>query len=94
MTDTLETLRLKMEQAAADMDFEEAARLRDRLSLLQGADAPDADQPLDTSRLTRQEPGRMGLGTSDQKMIPPADWRPPARPDPMTSGHKRPKHRR
>ncbi|CAN5377070.1 hypothetical protein BH09PSE2_BH09PSE2_05470 [soil metagenome] len=94
MTDTLETLRLKMEQAAADMDFEEAARLRDQLSLLQGADDPDTDRPIDTTRLTRQEPGRMGLGTSDQKMTPSADWKPPKRPDPLTSIHKRPKHRR
>ena len=34
MTDQLEELRLRMEAAAAAMDFEEARRLRDRISLL------------------------------------------------------------
>ncbi len=83
-----------MEAAAAAMDFEEASRLRDRLSLLRGQ--PDAASPeqTDTSRLIRQRPGAMGLGTSDQKMTPPDGWKPPARPDPMTAGHKAPRRRR
>ena len=43
------------------------------------------------SRLRRQQPGAMGIGTSDQKMKPPPGWKPPRRPDPMTSVHKKPK---
>ncbi len=40
------------------------------------------------SKLRRQEPGKMGLGTSDQKMKPPPGWTPPKRPDPMTTNTK------
>lgn len=90
----LENLRLRMEAAAADMDFEEASRLRDQISLLRGQPdaAPLAD--LDTSRLRRQQPGAMGLGTSDQTFSAPAGWKPPPRPDPMTSAHKGSRRRR
>ncbi len=90
----LEDLRLRMEAAAAAMDLEEAGRLRDRLSLLSGQPDEASQADFDTSRLTRQRPGAMGLGSSDQKMIPPADWQPPARPSPMTTGHKAPRRRR
>ena len=41
------------------------------------------------SRLRRQEPGKMGLGTSDQAMRPPPGWVPPQKPDPMTSNVKK-----
>lgn len=80
---TIEELRLAMEAAAAAMDFEEAGRLRDQLSLLRGDAASDAP---DASGLTRQQPGSMGLGTSRQRVSPPPGWRPPAKPDPMTRG--------
>jgi hypothetical protein len=84
MTSALESLRLRMEAAAEAEDFEEAARLRDQYSLLRGR--PDAEVPaeMDTSRLHRQQPGRMGLGTSEQAVVPPPGWKPPTRPDPMT----------
>jgi len=36
--------------------------------------------------LTRQAPGAMGLGTSQQRMVPPTGWHPPPKPDPMTAG--------
>lgn len=43
MSDPLETLRQKMEAAALALDFEEAKRLRDRISLMRGgATAADA----------------------------------------------------
>ncbi len=93
MSDYLDQLRARMEAAAAAMDFEEAGRLRDQLSLLRGQPGSEAD-PIDSSRLTRQRPGAMGLGTSDQRLKPPPGWTPPARPSPMTSGHKTPKRRR
>lgn len=45
MTDTLETLRARMDAAARALDFEEAKRLRDMISLIRnGATAVDAEQ--------------------------------------------------
>lgn len=85
----LEELRLRMEAAAEAMDFEEAARLRDEYSLLRGAPDAEATGEIDTSRLKRQQPGAMGLGTSEQVMKPPPGWRPPPKPDPMTKGRGR-----
>ena len=90
----LEALRLRMEAAAAALDFEEASRLRDQLSLLRGRAQPACPDEIDTSRLRRQQPGAMGLGTSDQKVTPPANWKPPPRPDPMTARHKTPRRSR
>ena len=90
MTDRIETLRLRMEAAAAAMDFEEASRLRDRISLLRGAEpGADGEAEIDTDGLDRQQPGRMGLGTSQQRMTPPPGWKPPKKPDPMTRGRSR-----
>lgn len=40
------------------------------------------------SKLRRQEPGKMGLGTSEQEMRPPGGWKPPKKPDLMTSNVK------
>lgn len=92
MTDRIAELCLAMEAAAAAMDFEEAGRLRDRLSVLRGA-AEDAGEDIDTSGLVRQQPGAMGLGTSQQRMTPPPGWTPPPRPDPMTGGRSGRKRR-
>ncbi|KQM86345.1 excinuclease ABC subunit B [Sphingomonas sp. Leaf23] len=85
MTDTIETLRARMETAAAAMDFETASRLRDRITLLRGGADPKAAQAADTAGLTRQAPGAMGLGTSRQRVEPPAGWKPPAKPDLMVT---------
>ena len=91
MTGKLDELRRLMEAAAAAMDFEEAGRLRDRISLIRGgADLEEADE-IDTTGLERQQPGRMGLGTSQQRMNPPPGWKPPKKPDPMTRGQSRPR---
>jgi len=80
------TIRARMEAAAEALDYEEARRLRDRLNLVRGgADAAEAAQA-DTSGLIRQQPGSMGLGTSQQRVTPPPGWRPPPKPDPMTRG--------
>lgn len=89
----LEALRHAMEQAAAEGDFEEAARLRDSLSLLRGS-AENASPDIDTSGLVRQQPGSMGLGTSQQRLTPPPGWKPPPRPDLMTKGRRRPRRSR
>ena len=88
MKGELENLRRRMEAAVAALDFEEGARLRDQISLLRGNLDVSTNQDFDTSRLRRQTPGRMGLGTSEQAVSPPPGWKPPKPPDPMTKGHK------
>lgn len=88
MSDTIEQLRERMEAAAAALDFEEARRLRDQISLARGAHAAD-DVEADLTGLVRQRPGSMGLGTSQQRVTPPEGWRPPSKPDPMTRGRSR-----
>jgi hypothetical protein len=87
MSDTIEALRAKMEAAAAALDFEEAKRLRDRITLMSGGAA--LDDKSDVAGLTRQQPGAMGLGTGQPRVAPPADWIPPAKPDPKTTGRSR-----
>jgi hypothetical protein len=91
MNDRIEKLRLRMEEAAADLRFEEASRLRDQISLLRGQGGDAAADEIDVAGLDRQQPGRMGLGTSQQRMTPPEGWTPPARPDPMTRRRSRSK---
>ncbi|WP_294246540.1 UvrB/UvrC motif-containing protein [uncultured Sphingomonas sp.] len=82
----LEELRRRMEAAAERLDFEEARALRDRINLLRGG---AEDVAVDTSGLTRQKPGAMGLGTSQSRPDPPEGWVPPKKPDPMTKGRGR-----
>lgn len=89
MTDTLEDLQRAMDAAANALDFEEARRLRDRINLMRGGASAEAVAEADTSGLVRQRPGTMGLGTSRQRPVPPPGWKPPRKPDPMTSGRKR-----
>lgn len=94
MTDTIETLQARMDAAARALDYEEAKRLRDMISLMRsGATAADAEQA-DLSGIERQQPGAMGLGTRRQRVTPPKGWKPPAKPDPMTSGQHAPRGRR
>ncbi|MES2903219.1 MAG: UvrB/UvrC motif-containing protein [Pseudomonadota bacterium] len=81
MPDSIQVLRSKMRKAADELDFEEARRLRDRINLmLGGASAHDA-KIADTAGLTRQQPGKMGLGTGQPRRRPPADWKRPRKPD-------------
>ena len=89
MAETIEQLRVRMEAAAEALDFEEAQRLRDRIALLRGGADPDEAAQADTAGLSRQQPGAMGLGTSQQSIAPPPGWKPPPKPDPMTSGRSR-----
>ena len=86
MTDTIETLQQRMEAAAHALDFEEATRLRDRINLMRGGAGAAEAARADTGGLARQQPGAMGLGTSQSRVEPPAGWTPPPRPDPMTRG--------
>ena len=86
MEDKIDFWQQKMEAAARALDFEEAKRCRDRISLMRGgATAVDVAQ-VDLSGLDRQKPGAMGLGTGQPRMTPPPGWQPPPKPDPMTSG--------
>jgi hypothetical protein len=78
-----------MDAAAAALDFEEARRIRDEINLLRGGASLDEAGAADTSGLERQQPGRMGLGSSQQRVAPPLEWRRPAKPDPMTRGRSR-----
>jgi len=89
MSDTIETLQAKMEAAAAALDFEEARRLRDRISLMRGGATAAESEGADLSGLTRQQPGAMGLGTSQQRVAPPPGWRPPPKPDFLAKGRSR-----
>lgn len=89
MDDRIDELRQRMEAAAEAMDFEEAQRLRDQINLIRGGASTTDAQQADTSGLTRQQPGKMGLGTSQQRVTPPGGWKPPPKPDPMTRGHNR-----
>lgn len=89
MTETIATLIEKMEAAAAALDFEEARRYRDKINLVRGGATLAEAEQADTSGLTRQQPGAMGLGTSQQRMTPPSGWKRPAKPDLMTTGSGR-----
>ena len=93
MADTIETLREKMDAAAQALDFEEAKRLRDRITLMSGGALPSEAEQADLAGLSRQQPGAMGLGTGQPRVTPPADWIPPARPDLQTRGKNRPTRR-
>ena len=88
MTD-LDDLEARMAAAAAALDYEEARRLRDLIALVRGGASLDEAMDADTAGLRRQQPGAMGLGTSQQKVTPPPGWKPPPRPDPMTRGRSR-----
>jgi hypothetical protein len=93
VTQSIADLHRRMNAAAAAADFEEAARLRDAISLLRAAGGT-AVTAFDPAGLTRQEPGAMGLGTSQQSVTPPAGWKPPTKPDPMTRNVSRPRRSR
>lgn len=86
MTSDIEAIRLRMEAAAAALDFELAKRLRDQLNLMRGGATLAEAEASDTSGIDRQQPGKMGLGTSQQRMTPPKGWKPPRKPDLMTGG--------
>ena len=86
MTRTIDDLQQQMDDAAAALDFEEARRLRDQIALIRGGADRDTAGTADTSGLARQQPGAMGLGTSQSRPERPAGWTPPRKPDPMTAG--------
>jgi hypothetical protein len=83
--DDIEALQRRMAEAVAAEDFETAARLRDRIAEIMPQVAGKASGE---SLFRRQVPGRMGLGTDQQVMDPPKGWKPPKKPDLLTSNIK------
>ncbi len=86
MSETIPELQRKMDAAARALDFEEAKRCRDKISLMRGGATASEAENADLLGVERQQPGAMGLGTSQQRVTPPQGWKPPPKPDPMTSG--------
>ncbi len=80
-------LQARMARAVEAQDFELAARLRDELAAAGHLEAPPSDD-LPPSKICRQVPGAMGLGTDQQVYKPPAGWTPPPKPDLLTSNRK------
>lgn len=72
----IDLLTARMLEAAAAEDFEGAARLRNEIDELKG------------QTVRKPPPGQMGLGTSVPVAAPPAGWRRPKKPDPMTTNIK------
>lgn len=83
---TLADLARLMAEAAARDDFEEAARLRNRLFVARQAGLGEADRaPDDTgAEIARQQPGAMGIGSQHPRPSKPEGWKPPRKPPPMT----------
>ncbi|NEX92527.1 UvrB/UvrC motif-containing protein [Caulobacter sp. 17J65-9] len=75
-------LEARMARAVAEEDFEAAARLRDEIAWLRRDDKGEG------SRLKRQVPGKMGLGSSQETYVRPEGWTPPPKPDLMTNVKK------
>lgn len=86
MSETIPELQRKMDAAARALDFEEAKRCRDKISLMRGGATASEAENADLLGVERQQPGAMGLGTSQQRVTPPEGWKPQPKPDPMTSG--------
>jgi hypothetical protein len=94
MAESIEILQQKMDAAVRALDFEEAKRCRDRISAIRGGATPAEAEAADFSGLDRQQPGAMGLGSSQQRVSPPPGWKPPSKPDLMTSGRSQRENKR
>lgn len=71
-------LEARMAAAVAAEDFETATALRDAIARLRSGE----------SNLREQQPGRMGLGTSQEDYVRDPGRRLPKKPDPLTRNHK------
>lgn len=73
----VDELTRQMAEAAAAEDFERAAALRNELESLKGG-----------SLVRKPPPGEMGLGTHIPVAAPPKGWKPPKKPNLMTTNVK------
>ena len=86
--DVLPRLAAEMAAAADAQDFERAAALRNEIAVRrQAAGGTSADA--DFAGLERQQPGAMGIGSERPKRAVPEGWKPPKKPDPMTTERSR-----
>ena len=74
----LDQLERRMNEAVEAGDFETADLLRGAIDRLKSGE----------SALTEQEPGRMGLGSSQERYASEGAKVRLKKPDPMTKGHK------
>jgi hypothetical protein len=74
----IEDLERRMAAAAEAGDFETAALLRDAIARIRSGE----------SALREQKPGKMGLGSSQERYLADPKKPLPKKPDPMTRGHK------
>jgi UvrB/UvrC motif-containing protein len=83
----LVALEKQMAQAAEEMDFEEAARLRNEIARLKGETPPaESDDGTVSVTVGQPPPGAMGLGTNVPVRQPPKGWVKPKKPDFMGKG--------
>ncbi|MBS0332726.1 MAG: excinuclease ABC subunit B [Proteobacteria bacterium] len=76
--DAIAKLEARRAEAEASGDTETAELLADAIARLKAGDSP----------LREQQPGRMGLGTSQESYRNDPTRPLPKKPDPMTKGHK------
>ncbi|MCR5878141.1 UvrB/UvrC motif-containing protein [Phenylobacterium sp. J367] len=74
----IEDLKARLAKAVAEEDFETAILLRDAIDRIERGE----------SAITEQKPGRMGLGSSQERYASEGSKPLPKKPDPMTKGHK------
>ena len=80
----LVALQAEMAEAAAAMDFERAAALRNEIARLKGEAPVQTGDDSITVTVGQPPPGAMGLGTQVPVRQPPKGWTKPKKPDPMT----------
>jgi hypothetical protein len=78
LEDEIAKLEARRAAAAAEGDAETAELLADAIARLRSGE----------SSLSVQQPGRMGLGSSQERYSSEGAGSRPRRPDPMTKGHK------
>jgi hypothetical protein len=78
---TIAELQAAMSAAIEAEAFERAAELRAEI-VRRGGEVLG-------SKIRRQVPGAMGLGSDQQVYAPPKGWKPPPRPEPLTSNQGR-----